>query len=96
MSAISFWEVAMLVTKQRLRLSMPVHLWRDDLLTAGLGEIPVTGEIGVLAAELADFHGDPADRLIVATAISKNQTLVTADHQILDWTGALTRQDARS
>jgi PIN domain nuclease of toxin-antitoxin system len=53
-------------------------------------EIPVDGEIGIRATGLADFHGDPADRLIVATALGGHQ-LVTADERILDWPGALGR-----
>jgi PIN domain nuclease of toxin-antitoxin system len=53
-------------------------------------EIPVDGEIGIRATGLADFHGDPADQLIVATALGGHQ-LVTADERILDWPGALGR-----
>lgn len=94
-SAISFWETAMLVERGRLDLDIPAHAWRQDLLSAGLREIAVDGEIGIAAVTLEGFHGDPADRLITATAMVRGDRLLTADRQILDWTGAVQRQDAR-
>ena len=93
-SSISFWEIAMLVQKQRLSLLTPVSQWMQELLQQGLREIPVTGGIGIIAAGLPDFHGDPADRLITATAISTSATLVTADENILSWKGNIQRQNA--
>ena len=50
-------------------------------------ELPVTGEIGIAAATLIDFHADPADRLITATALLHHATLVTADGSIVARTG---------
>ena len=64
-SAISFWELAMLQQRGRIALP-PIRTWREELLDMGLREIAVDGEIGLAAAELQDFHPDPADRLIVA------------------------------
>ncbi len=93
-SAISFWEVAMLEVKGRLSLHQEPESWRGDLLDRGLLEIPVDGEIGIRAAGLEGFHGDPADRLIVATALAGHR-LVTADRNILDWSGVLLSSDAR-
>ena len=95
-SSICFWETAMLMQKQRLSLMTPVTQWMQDLLQQGLHEIPVTGGIGIIASALPDFHGDPADRLIVATAISNSATLVTADDNILNWKGDIRRQNATS
>lgn len=46
-------------------------------------------------AELEGMHGDPIDRIIVATALAENAILLTADRAILGWTGGLRRQDAR-
>ena len=92
-SAISFWEVAMLVDKGRIRLSDDVHTWRREHLEQGVVEIPVDGDIGIRAAGLTDFHADPADRLIVATALAGHR-LVTSDHRILGWSGSLNRLDA--
>ena len=93
-SAISFWEIAMLVQKQRLSLLTPVSQWMQELLQQGLREIPVTGGIGIIAAELPGFHGDPADRLITATAISASATLISADENMLNWQGNISRQNA--
>ena len=95
-SAITFWEVAMLAQRKRIALSLPTEAWRRRLLDMGLMEIPITGEIGITAAELKGFHGDPADRFIAATAILGGGTLVTADEAILGWSGELMRQDARN
>lgn len=94
-SAISFWEAAMQIEKGRLQLDIPAHVWREDLLSAGLLEIPVNGEIGITAATLEGFHGDPADRLIASTALVRGACLLTADGKILDWNGTVQRQDAR-
>jgi PIN domain nuclease of toxin-antitoxin system len=93
-SAISFWEVAMLIGKGRITLSLPVSAWRRDLLRLGLVEIPVDGEMGIAAAQL-DLHGDPADRIIVATTQLKGAVLVTADQAILQWQSDVGRYDAR-
>ena len=48
----------------------PLEPWREELLDMGLREVAVDGKIGLAAAGLHDFHPDPADRLIVATAIA--------------------------
>lgn len=95
-SAITFWEVAMLAQRKRLELSLPTDVWRRRLLDMGLMEIPITGDIGITAADLQGFHGDKADRFIAATAILGGGTLMTADEAILGWPGELMRQDARN
>ena len=84
----------MRVRKGQLRLPSNLHALRERLLTDGLVEIPVDGRIATRAGLLSDLHGDPADRIIVATAL-EGHTLVTADQQILDWGGDLDRLDAR-
>ena len=89
-SAITFWEVAMLHGKGRITLQADIDSWRESLIEEGLIEIPVDGGIAVRAGLLQDMHGDPADRLIVATALDGHQ-LVTADRRILDWPGQLSR-----
>lgn len=93
-SAFSFWEIAMLHEKGRIELGYDKRAWRTRLLEDGLVEIPGDGDIAIRANELAGFHGDPADRLIVATALG-GHTLVTADERILSWSGRLDRLDAR-
>ena len=94
-SAISFWEISTLQHKGRLKLDRPVDVWRCGLLEKGVTEIPTTGEIGIAAATLTDALSDPADRIIVATAIREGALLLTSDERILDWEGALRRHDAR-
>jgi len=93
-SAISFWEVAMLHEKGRIDLRQDIRAWRTRLLDDGLIEIPVDGDIAIRANELTGLHADPADRLIIATALG-GHTLVTADARLLSWSGRLSRQDAR-
>ncbi|WP_419948426.1 type II toxin-antitoxin system VapC family toxin [Candidatus Palauibacter sp.] len=92
-SAISFWEIAMLQEKARLEIRLDVASWRRSLLRDGLVEIPVDGATGIRATRLRGFHSDPADRLIVATALAGHR-LVTADRRILKWPGRLDRIDA--
>ena len=92
-SAISFWEIAMRIHSGRLDVLMDPEALRRDLLAQGLVEIPVSGVIGIRAGVLPELHGDPADRLIVATALEGHE-LLTADRRILDWPGKLNRIDA--
>lgn len=92
--AISFWQLAMLQQRGRITLP-PLRSWREELLGMGLREIAVDGEIGLGAAELQDFHPDPADRLIVSAAMRRNAALASADARILEWRGNLERMDAR-
>ena len=94
-SAISFWEISMLVKKGRVRLGMDLMVWRKDFMEQGLVELPVNGEIGIKAAGLERFHGDPADRLIAATALHHSLTLITADEKLLAYQLATARLDAR-
>ncbi len=95
-SSITFWEVAMLVEKGRLNMQMSVALWRKSLLENGLQEIALSGNIAIQSAILKEFHGDPADRMIVATAIESTMTLCTADTKIILWEQSLLRCDARN
>ncbi|MEA3333776.1 MAG: type II toxin-antitoxin system VapC family toxin [Pseudomonadota bacterium] len=94
-AAISFWEIAMLVEKNRLEIKMDLQNWRRELLEKGLQEIAMHGALGVQAGQLSGFHGDPADRIIVATALSIAATLVTADEKILAWQGLSAKLSAR-
>ncbi len=84
-ASISFWEIAMLVRKRRLDIQMELDVWRMELLQNGLQEIPLQGSTAIRAGQLQAFHGDPADRMIVATALENSATLMTADKRILDW-----------
>lgn len=84
-SAISFWEVATLVARGRLELDTTVAAFRDLAIRNGAREQVLDGDIATLAGELPDAHGDPADRMLVATAIIRGLMLVTADAVLLDW-----------
>ena len=93
-STITFWEIAMLHQKGKLTLLSDIPAWRESLLRDGLVEIPVDGAIAARAGLLPNLHGDPADRLILATALGGHQ-LITADARLLEWPGAVARLDAR-
>jgi len=84
-SAISTWEVAMLAAKGRVVFSLDVQTWMTQALEApGLRLVPLSPEIGVASASLpGNFHGDPADRILVATARALTARLATADRAIL-------------
>lgn len=95
-SAISFWEVAMLAQSGRVILPVAIEVWRADLLQAGVQEIQIDGRIALLAVSLQSFHKDPADRFIVATAMNLRASLLTADGRILECPAEFARQDARA
>jgi PIN domain nuclease of toxin-antitoxin system len=95
-SAISFWEMATLVAKGRLRALKSATEQRAKVLAAGVRELPLHGEICILAGELGSLHGDPADRFIVATAIAHDAMLVTADERLLKWRHGLRRHNAET
>jgi PIN domain nuclease of toxin-antitoxin system len=82
-AAISCWEVAVLVARGRIELDRDPVTWMEDAL-AGLGVdlLPLTPAVAAASAQLAGFHGDPADRLIVATALTHGAVLVTKDDRI--------------
>jgi PIN domain nuclease of toxin-antitoxin system len=83
-SSISVWEVAMLVARQRLAFSIDPAAWlaRVEALPF-LSFVPVDNRIAVRAVHLEGFpNRDPADRIIVATAIGIGATLVTGDAQL--------------
>jgi PIN domain nuclease of toxin-antitoxin system len=83
-SAISVWEVAMLVAKRRIQLDRPVEHWVDIALALpGIQLAPLAPAIAVRATKLpGDFHPDPADRIIIATALEHAVPVVTPDERI--------------
>lgn len=89
-SAITLWEIAMLVEKGRLALGRDVAAWIEAALEApGLQLAPVSPEIAIDSVRLpGHFHADPADRLIVATARQADATLLTGDRAILTYAAA--------
>ncbi len=94
--AISFWEIALLIAKGRLDLNMPPAELRRKFLDTGLVELPLTGDIKLLAIELDNLHNDPADCFIAATAVAHDAILMTADARLLNWRYKMNRLDARN
>jgi PIN domain nuclease of toxin-antitoxin system len=89
LSAISLWETAMLVAKGRLALNRDLDGWLSAAVAMpGLVIVPLDVPIVIDSATLpGDCHGDPADRLITATARCRNARLITLDRRILDYAG---------
>jgi PIN domain nuclease of toxin-antitoxin system len=83
-SAISTWEIAMLVSKGRLELDRDVLVWiRQALALPRVTLVPLTPEIAVRSTRLGDgFQGNPADRILVATARELGAALVTRDETL--------------
>ena len=83
-SAISAWEIAMLVERGRLQLTLDVEQWLDIVTDIdAVRFVPVNNRIAVKSVGLpGEFHKDSADRLIVATARDAAAPLVTADEKI--------------
>lgn len=88
-AAISVWEIAMLVAKGRLALDREVGDWIEAALgLPGLRLAPLDPRVAVDATRLpGELHGDPADRLIVATARQRSATLITDDKLVLQYSG---------
>jgi len=82
LSAISLWELSMLVHKKRVELDRGLLEWMELALDEPRFEIlPLTPAVAALGSEL-EIHGDPADRMIAATALLTGATLVTKDVQL--------------
>ncbi|MBI3711331.1 MAG: type II toxin-antitoxin system VapC family toxin [Proteobacteria bacterium] len=94
-SAISFWELAMLHARNRLKLDRSAPAIRATILQQGMREVAIDGAIAIAAGQLAGFHGDPADRFVVASALALGAALLTADEQILNWHSGPRLLDAR-
>lgn len=88
-SAISVWEVAMLEAKGRLTLSRPVDEWvRSALRAPGVQLLGLTPEIAVESTRLPGSPaGDPADRILIASARVAGARLTTRDRLILGYAG---------
>ena len=86
-SVISVWEVGMLEARGRLRFDIPCEEWIEKAFgLPGLSLMPLTPSICVRSSRLPGvFHGDPADRLIVATARELGAVLLTRDDPILQY-----------
>lgn len=88
-SPITFWEVGMLLERERITLDRPLLQWTNDLIASGeVIDAQMSAGVAALAGTLPGFHGDPADRMIVATASALGIPLVTKDRTIRSWSNA--------
>lgn len=88
-SAMTFWEVALIAERGRIDLGEESLRWsRRVLATPGFAIAPIEPEIATDAATLPWTHKDPADRMIVATARHWRVPLLTVDRAILDYAAA--------
>jgi len=79
-SAISCFEIALLVRRGRLDLPLPVSEWLNEALAGSSIEcLAVNCDIARRAVELTEIHRDPADRIIIATALQHNAQLASSD-----------------
>ena len=85
-ASITLWEIATLVSLQRLRLDRPIREWLELAVAAPLVQVvDLSPAIAAAVAALPDsFHRDPADRIIVASAQTQGATLLTDDRRIKD------------
>jgi PIN domain nuclease of toxin-antitoxin system len=84
-SVISIWELAMLEKRGRVALPMNVRMWVEQALSKpGIAVAPLTPEIAIESVHLpGEIHGDPADRMLVATARVLGAKLVTKDARLI-------------
>jgi PIN domain nuclease of toxin-antitoxin system len=82
-SDISLWEIAMLIAHKRLDPAMDARQFLDDMIAARhVRVLPISAEIAVLSQSDIFSHGDPADRLIAATARLHRAALITSDAKL--------------
>lgn len=86
-SVISIWEIGMLVEKKRIELDMDCLDWVERALAlTGVVLAPISPRIAIHSTRLSGVvHGDPEDRLLIATAEEENAVLVTHDEKLLEY-----------
>ncbi|MEI8126137.1 MAG: type II toxin-antitoxin system VapC family toxin [Parachlamydiaceae bacterium] len=86
-SAISIWEVGMLVEKKRIELNMNTLQWVEEALNSpNISLVPLSPSIAIRSSQLlGEIHGDPADRILTATAYEHHAVLVTHDEKLLEY-----------
>jgi PIN domain nuclease of toxin-antitoxin system len=87
LSVMSIWELSLLDAKRRISLNMPCLSWVHTALDRSRAQtVPLTPEVAASCHQLTgELHGDPIDRILVATARLEGLTLVTRDRAILDY-----------
>lgn len=86
-SSISIWEIYMLIKKGRIKLSIHPQSWLEKVESISFIQfVPVDNRIASQSVNLPEpFHDDPADRIIIATALNHGATLITKDRRILSY-----------
>ena len=85
-SPVSFWELAVLVERGRVAVDRDLTQWCRDLLASGSAQVAtLTPFAAISAARLPEFHGDPADRFIYATARELGVAVVSKDARIREY-----------
>ncbi len=86
-SSISLWEIAMLKSKKRINIYKPIKEFLKAIVEIdGIRIVDISPDIAADSTLLLDnFHGDPADRIIAATAINNGAILLTRSRAILSW-----------
>ncbi len=86
-SSISVWEIAMLVKKNRLQFNIDVEDWIAKSETLPFFKfLPITNRIALKSVSLPEpLHNDPADRIIIATALIEGMPIITKDKKIIDY-----------
>ena len=86
-ASISIWEFAMMVTRDRIKLTITPDEWLEYAINrTGLTIFNINPKIALESCSLpGKFHKDPADRLIVATARVSQSQLVTKDEKIINY-----------
>lgn len=86
-SSISIWEVYLLTKNEKVRFLINIDTWLEKVESSPyINFIPVDNKIAAKSVKLPDFsHKDPADRMIIATALINGATLITSDKRILNY-----------
>lgn len=89
-SAITAFEIGVKYQKKLLQLPCPLQEWFDKALQyPGIQSIPITHSIALRATQLPKLHSDPADRIILATAIENNYAILTPDKHIAQYSAKI-------
>lgn len=86
-ASISIWEFVMMVTRARVQIHIPIDQWLQQAISdTGITVFKLSPPVAIDSCSLpGEFHKDPADRLITATARVHELTLITKDTKILDY-----------
>jgi PIN domain nuclease of toxin-antitoxin system len=88
-SAISAWEIGIAVAKNRLKLAQaPTSWFASAIAKYQVSVVDISWQIGVGSADLSQHHMDPADRIIIQTAMMHNLAIISPDAEFAKYSGA--------